>query len=88
MVPWRFYGRRWAIGDKGGNRRVPVYRYKAAQLDGKILRGEMQAPSRAALQEQLLEKELYLTDCAEAEKSGPAKSLTPSSWRSTAVSLA
>lgn len=58
-----------------GERRVPVYRYKAAQLDGKTLRGEMQAPSRAALQEQLQEKELYLTDCVEVEKKRAGRKL-------------
>ena len=52
---------------------MPVYRYKASDLDGKTVRGEMQAVSEPALREQLLQKELYLAVCSERggeEKAG------------------
>ncbi|MEG1883554.1 MAG: type II secretion system F family protein [Clostridia bacterium] len=54
---------------------MPVYRYKASKLDGKIVHGEMQAANRPALREQLQSQKLYLSSCAEQETAAPGGKL-------------
>ena len=54
---------------------MPVYRYKASNLDGKEIRGQMQAQSKVALREQLQEQNLYLSACAEQEQNQSGKKL-------------
>ena len=44
---------------------MPVYRYKASGLDGKEIRGQMQAQNKPALREQLQAQNLYLSTCVE-----------------------
>ncbi len=54
---------------------MPVYRYKAAKLDGKTVRGELQATGRSALQEQLQQQDLFLTSCSEIRSGQEGKKL-------------
>jgi len=54
---------------------VPLYRYRAAKLDGKKVRGEIQAQDQVVLQELLLDKELFLTACEEVPKKLAGKAL-------------
>ena len=55
---------------------MPLYRYKASDLDGKTVRGELQAQNKAALSEQLLSKQLYLTSYAEKNEKSDFKKLS------------
>lgn len=56
---------------------MPLYRYTATRLNGKRVRGELQAAGRQALAEQLRERGLYLTDCSEqAAAARAAKALS------------
>ncbi len=56
---------------------LPLYRYTATRLNGKRVRGELQAANRQALGEQLRERGLYLTDCSEqAANARAAKALS------------
>lgn len=54
---------------------MPLYRYKASDLDGKTVRGELQAQSKTALAEQLQEKRLYLSECSEKRVKSDLKRL-------------
>lgn len=55
---------------------MPVYRYKASNLDGKEVRGQMQAQNKPALREQLQAQSLYLSACSEAEEEKAARKLS------------
>lgn len=47
---------------------MPLYKYKATQLDGKTVRGQMQAANKLALREQLISQDLYLSVCTEFDQ--------------------
>ncbi len=55
---------------------MPVYRYKASNLDGKEVRGQMQAQNKLALREQLLAQELYLSKSVEQVEETSSKRLS------------
>ena len=54
---------------------MPLYRYKASDLDGKTVRGELQAQDKHALAERLQEQKLFLTECAEKKDKSEFKRL-------------
>ena len=56
---------------------MPMYRYKAMHLDGRVVRGELQAADRTELRELLLGQELYLTDARESQKEKASGQLKP-----------
>ena len=55
---------------------MPVYRYKASDLDGKEVRGQMQAQNKPALREQLQSQNLYLSTCKEHDEGRAVRKLT------------
>lgn len=46
---------------------MPIYKYKAMQLDGKSVSGEQTAKDKTELRQVLLDKELYLTEASEKD---------------------
>lgn len=63
-------------GTREGAGDVPVYRYTAARLNGKSVKGEMQAANKPALREQLQNQELYLSTCTEKSDDKQVKKLS------------
>ncbi len=55
---------------------MPLYQYKASRLDGKLVRGQAQAISEAALHEQLSAQSLYLLESYEKESVKSLKRLS------------